>query len=96
MPTLSDSGNTGSSITIPYFKVLAMNKDFTLKPRIYANNNLLIQNEYRHVEKNSSHILDLGLFTSELNNNKETSKSHFFSNSNINFKNNFFEKLTFG
>ena len=43
------------------------------------------------LKKNSSHILDLGLFTSELNNNKETSKSHFFSNSNINFKNNFFE-----
>ena len=51
VPTLADSGNTGSSLTIPYFKVLAINKDLTLKPRIYANNNLLIQNEYRHVEK---------------------------------------------
>ena len=66
VPTLSDSGNTGSSLIIPYFKVLAINKDLTLKPKIYANNNLLIQNEYRHVEKNSSHILDLGLFTSVL------------------------------
>ena len=91
VPTLADSGNTGSSLTIPYFKVLAINKDLTLKPKIYANNNLLIQNEYRHVEKNSSHILDLGLFTSELNNNKESTKSHFFSNSKIDFKNNFFE-----
>ena len=91
IPTLAESGNTGTSLSIPYFKVLAINRDLTFKPRIYANNNLLLQNEYRHVEKNSNHIFDFGLFTSELNNNKETSKSHFFSNSKINFKNNFFE-----
>ena len=35
--------------------------------------------------------MDLGFFTSELNNNNETSKSHFFSNTKINFENNFFE-----
>ena len=91
MPNLSDSGNTGTSLLVPYFKVLAVNKDLTFKPRIFTNNNLLIQNEYRQVEKNLNHIMDFGLFTSQLNNNKEASKSHFFSNTNINFKNNFFE-----
>ncbi len=91
IPTLADSGNTGTSLTVPYYKVLATNKDLTFKPRIYTNNNLLLQNEYRHVEKNSNHIFDLGLFTSELNSNRETSKSHFFSNSKINFKDDFFE-----
>ncbi len=91
IPTLAESGNTGTSLSIPYFKVLGINKDLTFKPRIYANNNLLLQNEYRHVEKNSNHIFDFGFFTSELNNNKETSKSHFFSNSKIDFKNLFFE-----
>ena len=35
--------------------------------------------------------MDFGLFTSMLNNNKESSKSHFFSNTIINFENKFFE-----
>ena len=91
IPNLSDSGNTGTSLLIPYFKVLAVNKDLTFKPRIFTNKNVLIQNEYRQVEKDLDHIMDFGLFSSELNNNKEASKSHFFSNTNINFKNNFFE-----
>ncbi len=91
IPNLSDSGNTGTSLLVPYFKVLGVNRDLTFKPRIFTNKNLLIQNEYRQVEKNLNHIMDFGLFTSELNNNKEASKSHFFSNSNIIFKNNFFE-----
>ncbi len=91
MPTLSDSGNTGTSLLTPYFKVLAVNKDLTFKPRIFSNNNLLLQGEYRQVEKNLDHIMDLGLFTSELSNKNEASKSHFFSNSKISLENNFFE-----
>ena len=38
----------------------------------------MLQNEYRQVEKNLNHIMDVGIFTSMLNNNKEASKSHFF------------------
>ncbi len=91
IPTLSDSGNTGTSLMVPYFKVLAVNKDLTFKPRIFTDNNLLLQGEYRQVEQNSEHIMDLGLFTSELSNKNETSKSHFFSNSKISLKDNFFE-----
>ncbi len=91
IPTLSDSGNTGTSLLVPYFKVLAVNKDLTFKPRIFTDNNLLLQGEYRQVEQNSEHIMDLGLFTSELSNKNETSKSHFFSNSKISLKDNFFE-----
>ena len=91
IPNLSDSGNTGTSLSVPYFKVLAVNKDLTFKPRIFANRNLLLQNEYRHVEKNFDHIMDIGLFTTELNNKNESSKSHFFSNTNFSFENNFFE-----
>ena len=94
IPTLADSGNTGASIITPYYKVLAVNKDFTLKPRIFANKNLLIQNEYRQVEKNLDHITDFSLFTSELNNKNESSKSHFFSNTNIELKNDLFENTT--
>ncbi len=91
IPKFSDSGNTGTSLLVPYFKVLAVNKDTTFKPRIFTNKNILLQNEYRHVEKNLNHVMDFGLFTSELNNNSETSKSHVFSNTIINFENNFFD-----
>ena len=91
IPNLSDSGNTGTSLLVPYFKVLAVNKDLTFKPRLFTNGNILIQNEYRHVNKKLDHIMDFGLFTTELNNNSEGSKSHFFSNTNIELNNNFFE-----
>ena len=91
IPNLSDSGNIGTSLLVPYFKVIDVNKDITLKPRIFANKNLLLQSEYRQVEKNLDHIIDFGFFTSELNNNKETSKSHIFSNTIINFENNLFD-----
>ena len=78
IPSFSDSGNTGASLIVPYFKVLDVNKDITFQPRIFTNNNLMLQNEYRQVEKNLNHIMDFGIFTSKLNNSEETSKSHFF------------------
>ena len=85
VPSFSDSGNTGASLIVPYFKVLDVNKDLTFQPRIFTNNNLMLQNEYRQVEKNLNHIMDFGIFTSKLNNSEEASKSHFFSNTKINF-----------
>ena len=90
IPSISDSGNTGASLLIPYYQVIDVNKDLTFKPRLFSNNNLLIQNEYRQVEKNINHIMDFGFFTSSLNNNKESSKSHFFSNSIIKYENKYF------
>ena len=60
-PTLLTSSTSGSSINIPYYKVISENKDTTFTPRIYFNNDFLIQNEYRQVEKNTNHISDLSL-----------------------------------
>ncbi len=91
IPSLNDSGNTGLSLNLPYFKVLDINKDLTIQPRIFTDNNLMLQNEYRQVEKNLNHIMDVGIFTSMLNNNEESTKSHFFSNTLINFDSTFFE-----
>ena len=89
IPNLSGLWKYRCPLLVPYFKVLAVNKDLTFKPRIFANRNLLLQNEYRHVEKNVDHIMDIGLFTTELSNKNEASKSHFFSNTNFSFENNF-------
>ena len=35
-------------------------------------------------------LMDFGLFTSKLNNDEESTKSHFFSNTIINFDSTFF------
>ena len=50
MPSLTSTNTFGSSIEIPYFNVLADNKDFTFKPRLYSDKSMILQSEYR-VEK---------------------------------------------
>ena len=75
-PKIKSSSSHGDSLSIPYYKVLSENKDFTFTPKIYTDNKALFQNEYRQVNKNSSHILDFSL-----NRDNSRSKTHFFSNS---------------
>jgi LPS-assembly protein len=79
IPTIATSSNSGNSLKIPYFNALADNKDFTFSPRIYFNNDILVQNEYRQVEENFDHVSDFSLKKF-----KEGSKSHIFSNTKIN------------
>ena len=38
-----DSGNTGTSIQIPYYKVIADNEDMTIQPRLFTNNDIILQ-----------------------------------------------------
>ena len=58
--------------------MIADNKDLTVSPRFFFNNDILIQNEYRQVEKNLKHISDFSLKKLE-----NSTKSHFFSNTKI-------------
>ena len=92
IPKFTDSSSAGTSLQIPYFKVLADNKDLTFSPRIFADQKLILQNEYRRVEKNYDHIMDFGIFTSTLSNDQQTSKSHFFSNTKFDLNDNFFQE----
>ena len=91
-PTFSNSKNIGSSITIPYFQVLSKNKYMTFKPKLFLNNEIVLQNEYRQENKNSSHIADFSIASSNFLSAKNTTKAHFFSNSNFEFNNEFFDK----
>ena len=91
-PTFSNSRNIGSSVTIPYFHVLSKNKDMTFKPKLFLNNEIVLQNEYRQENKNSSHIADFSIASSDFLSSKNTTKAHFFSNSNIKLNNNFFDE----
>ena len=91
VPQFNDSGNSGTSLQIPYYKVLAKNKDMTIKPTFFNNKDLILQNEYRRVEKNFNHLTDLSFYTSALSNDDQTSKSHFFSNTKFNLSDEYFE-----
>ena len=77
MPMLSNSNNFGLSANIPYYHVISDNKDLTFKPRIFADQNLILQSEYRQANKNSDHIFDTSYKVDD-------SKIHFFSNSIVN------------
>jgi len=90
-PSLLTSSTSGGSINIPYYKVISKNKDNTFTPRIYFNDDLSIQNEYRQVEKNTNHITDFSLKKLY-----KSTKSHFFSNTKHILENDFnFSEIEF-
>ena len=71
-PQFINSSNLGFSTQLPYYKTIDHDKDLTISPRIYTNNNLFLQTEYRQIFKNSSLISDFSY------NKKNKSNSHFF------------------
>jgi len=79
------SSNKNSFLNIPYFQVISDNKDFTFSPRLYNNNKILLQTEYRQANSKSFHISDFSFFKE----NGEDSKNHFFYqlNKKINYLN---------
>jgi LPS-assembly protein len=77
----------GTSFTLPYYNVISDNKDFTFSPRFYNKNRYLLQSEYRVVTKKTSHTIDASFLKSHktsINNNKNNTRSHFFSKSSVN------------
>ena len=81
IPSFKNSPNKTSYLSSPYFLVLDENKDLTISPRFYDNDKVLLQTEYRQVNKNSSHLTDISIL-SEKNKN---SKNHIFYNYGKNF-----------
>ncbi len=76
IPSLSNSSNSGNYLNIPYFFAIAENKDATLNPRLYADEKILLQSEFRQKNLNSDHIADFSFF----NEKNKSSKKHFFYN----------------
>ena len=74
-PKFQNSNNSGQSLQIPYYKVISQNKDLTITPRLFIDDKILVQNEYRQVEKNSNFISDFSFLVED-----NSSKSHIFSN----------------
>ena len=88
IPTLSESSNSGNYLSLPYFKVVSENKDFTFTPRFYASDKFLLQTEYRQVTKNTNSIFDFSFFSEE----EKSSKNHFFYNLDKNLNFNYFDE----
>ena len=76
----------GNGINLPYYFALAEHKDATLNPKIYADENPVIQTEYRHVTKNSYSILDASFnqgYKKTSNKKTDGSRNHIFARSDI-------------
>ena len=86
MPKINNSTFLGSSLQIPYYKVISNSEDVTVSPRIFFNDKFLLQSEYRQVFKNSDLILDHSI---KLDN--ENSVTHLFGNFLTKNNNNKFE-----
>ena len=84
VPTVKNS-SSDNFLNTPYFFAIAENKDATFSPRLYANDKILFQTEYRQKNLNSNHISDFSFFTEK----NKSSKNHFFYNYNkiLNFEN---------
>ena len=95
MPTYSESTTNGGHISTPYFKVFKDNIDLTFSPRFYTDDKALLQTEYRHLTKNSNHILDFSIKNSnpaKLSLKESQSQTHFFSNSSFKLNFDYFEQ----
>tara|TARA_Y100000590_G_scaffold455344_1_gene603828 strand:+ start:7534 stop:9969 length:2436 start_codon:yes stop_codon:yes gene_type:complete len=80
-PFFTDSTTVGTGFGLPYFWAISHDKDLTITPKTYANENILILNEYRQAFRNGFLTLD----TSYTEGYKETSskktdgsRSHVF------------------
>ncbi len=74
-PYYSSSELFGTSINIPYFKVLDVDRDLTFNPRYYADKSFLLQNEYRQALSSSNILSDFSIMIGN-----EGTKSHLFYN----------------
>ena len=90
-PQFNNSDTLGNSFSIPYFSVLAENKDYTFIPSIFENNLQMFQNEYRQINKNSKVYANFG-FVNNYNSSLDSKKNSIFNlfanyKRNLNFEN---------
>jgi len=82
MPSFQTSNNSGTSLQIPYYKVISERKDLTLLPRLFFGNEILLQTEYRQANKDSDFLLDFSI-----NKDNNSMKEHFFADLSSNKQN---------
>ena len=60
-PQLNNSNILGNSVSIPYYKILEENKDFTITPTLFDDNFFMLENEFRQINKNSNLEVNFGI-----------------------------------
>ncbi len=81
-PQNNKSNVLGTSITLPYFKVISDDKDYTFTPTWFDNDIYSFQNEYRQANKNSNFVADFGF----VNGYEENNRSHLFASYDLDLK----------
>jgi LPS-assembly protein len=87
-PSLTNSNTLGSGFVVPYFWNISKDRDFTLTPKFYINENPLVLAEYRQDFINSFLIVDAGYtqgYKKKDNKKSDGARAHFFSNFNMSF-----------
>ena len=87
-PALINGTSLGSGIATPYFWNIATDKDLTVTPKFYLNENPLLLAEYRQDFINSFFIVDAGYtqgYKKTDNKKSDGGRAHFFSRFNTNF-----------
>jgi len=85
-PALSNSTTLGSGFSAPYFWNIAADKDITITPKFYMNENPLLLAEYRQDFVKSFLIVDTGYtqgYKKKNNIKSSGGRAHFFSNLNF-------------
>ena len=84
-PEINDSNVLGSSLTLPYFKVISGNKDLTLTPIWFDTDTLMSSLEYRQENKNSNFLSDFAFVNNyqSYTTKKKNSLSHLFLKYNL-------------
>ena len=81
-PTLTNSKNLGTGVSLPYFFDIGRDKNFTLTSKIFVDENPLILGEYHQAFMNSNFLTDFGFtqgYKKTSSTKKSGEKSHFFS-----------------
>ena len=79
-PEINSSDTLGSSLTLPYYKVISDNKDLTLTPTLFDGSTSMLTTEYRTINKNTKILADIGYVNGYKSTatNKLANLSHYF------------------
>jgi len=95
-PSIKTISNIGRTIKIPYFKVISKDKDLTITPTYYFDENSLIQASYRQATKDGFFQAEIGYTQGYNDHNKfgrtKGSRNFYFANYKANKKNIIFDK----
>lgn len=58
-PSFGINSRLGPEVTLPYYWDIAPNRDATISPRVMARRGILLQNEFRYLERNHRGTLQL-------------------------------------